>query len=163
MPGRDAPWDIDVLYDYMKMRSATCSPTTLDQCFTMLAYFGVNSGFLLPNSKFDGGDPILRKNVSRLKKQLRIDSATKARDAGVNINVQRCTPLDGRTVELLLSAFRVYTKQRFRSLPRADRHYTVANLMQHTAGMRFGHFLYRSYTVHSFARDTSGSFHLATD
>ena len=63
VPGRDGPWDTDVLYNYMLMRSQTCAPSTLTSCFTHLAHFGVNYNHILPNSKHDGGDPVLRKNV----------------------------------------------------------------------------------------------------
>ena len=163
VPGRDAPWDTQVLWQYMRMRAKTCNPTTLASCFTMLAHFSVDTGFLLPNSKFDGGCPVLRKHVARIKKQLRIDDAVAAAATNKNREVHHCTALGQGSVELLLSAFRVRTEAEFNKLSRVDRHNLAIVPMQHTVGMRFGHFLHRSYTVGSFVRGTEGSAHLITD
>lgn len=163
VPGRDIPWDIDVLYNYMLMRSKTCVPSTLTSCFTHLAYFSVESGFILPNSKFDGGDPILRKGVVRLKRQLNLDYADNAAKIGVDHAVHRCTATGQGAVELILSSLQVRSEAAFNGLSREDRHQVAITPMSHTAGMRFGHFLYRSYSVHSFVRGRGGSFHLVTD
>ena len=157
------PWDIDVLYSYMRMRSETCAPSTLTSCFTHLAYFSVETGFILPNSKFDGGDPILRKGVVRIKRQLNLDYADSATVLGADLSVHRCTPTGQGAVELVLSAWQVRSEADFNRLSRADRHNVAITPMSHTAGMRFGHFLSRTYTTHSFVSGRGGSCHLVTD
>ena len=163
VPGRDAPWDADVLYNYMLWRSKTCAPSTLASCFTMLAHFGVDTGHALPNSKYDGGDPILRKKISRIKRQLRIDHAEASRQRGVRHEVHHCTALGKGSVDLTLSAFGVRSEAAFNRLSRTDRHNVAITPLQHTAGMRFGHFLARSYAVDSFVSGMDGSYHLITD
>ena len=163
VPGRDVPWDVDVLYNYMLMRSETCAPSTLTSCFTQLAHFGVDFGFILPNSKHDGGDPVLRKGVQRIKKQLNIDYADKAAQRGETITVHHCTALGNGAVSLILSTLQVRSESAFNQLSRVDRFNVAISPLMHTAGMRFGHFLYRSYSVHSFVRGRGGSFHLVTD
>jgi hypothetical protein len=128
-----------------------------------LAHFSVETGFILPNSKFDGGDPVLRKGVVRIKKQLNLDYVAKTEQTGVDYAVHRCTPTGKGVVELVLSSLQVHSEAAFNRLSRADRHHVAITPMSHTAGMRFGHFLYRSYSVHSFVRGRGGSYHLVTD
>ena len=163
VPGRDVPWDIDVLYNYMLMRSETCAPSTLTSYFTHLAHFGVNFGFILPNSKHDGGDPVLRKGVQRIKKQLNIDYADAAARSGQTITVHHCTALGNGAVSLILSTLQVRSEAAFNRLSRVDRFNVAITPLMHTAGMRFGHFLYRAYSVHSFVPGRGGAYHLVTD
>ena len=163
VPGRDAPWDADVLYNYMLWRAQTCAPSTLASKFTMLAHFGVDTGHALPNSKYDGGDPILRKKISRMKRQLRIDHAESTRQHGAPHQVHHCTALGKGSVDLVLSAFGVRSETAFNKLSRVDRHNVAITPLQHTAGMRFGHFIARSYAVDSFVCDMDGSYHLISD
>ena len=62
-----------------------------------------------------------------------------------------------------LSAFRLISEDRFNELTRKDRHHLAASLMQHTGGMRFGHFRDRQYTLDSFSTDADGTIRLVTD
>ena len=128
----------------------------------MLAHFGPETGFVLPNSKFDG-DPALRRGVERIKKQLRIDAAIEATESGTPQDVERCTPLGRDSVELILSALRVFGEEQFSRLPRTDRHHVVASMMQHTQGLRFGHFIYRNYSRAAFFEDPNGSLFMMSD
>ena len=82
---------------------------------------------------------------------------------GIDRAIHRCTPAGQGVVELLLSAHQVRSEVDFNRLSRADRHNVAITPMSHTAGMRFGHFLFRSYSIHSFVLGRGGSYHLVTD
>ena len=80
------------------------------------------------------------------------------------IDVDRCTPVARPGVSMLLSAFRVSSEPRFNVLTRKDRHHVEGMVMQHTGGMRFGHFPDREYQIESFHVDAAdGSMRLVTD
>ena len=64
---------------------------------------------------------------------------------------------------MMLSAFRIFDESSFNALPRRDRHELNAATMQHTTGMRFGHFLYRTYTVDTLTFGADGAIRLVTD
>ena len=53
VPGKDVPWDLALLTEYMEWRAETCKPSTLAGVFSILAHFGAIFGFLLPNSRDD--------------------------------------------------------------------------------------------------------------
>ena len=164
IPGQDVKWDMGLLWDYLLERSRTCKPTTLVQIATKLRHFGVMHGHVLATSKFDA-KPGEYGIIRNMKRQLAIRARANARDAGrPHEDVDRCTPIGKRGIEMLLSAFEVSSQQAFRKLHRSDRHHIVAAAMQHTGGMRFGQFHERDYTIHSFMKDAKdGSFRLVTD
>ena len=160
VPGRDAPWDARLLWAFMQLRARTCKPQTVVQNLTALAHFSTSSGHVLPTSKFDG-NALLHRLISRMKRQLSLNLPI---GTHATFTPERCTALGRRTVSLLLSAFQVHGRSEFRALPRGLRHHLFASVMQATAGMRFGHFIYRRYTRDSFLIDaTDSSVRLLTD
>ena len=160
VPGKDAPWDLALVSDYMEWRAKTCKPTTLASCFSVLTHFGSLFGFLLPNSR-DDDDSLSYRRLCNIKKQLAIDHVERSGCAELP---SRCTPLGRHDVSLLLSTFGVVGRRSFRKLPRRHRHHLAILVMQHAQGMMFGHFLYRSYTAQQFRWDVSDSaFTLVTD
>ena len=161
VPGRDAPWDLLLVYDYMLWRGETCKPSTLARIFSILTHFGTANGFLLSNSRHDN-DSLTYRRLKNMKKQLVIDFSNRfGADALVP---NRCTPLGKWTVALLLSAFGATDKAKFAALSRLNRHHLACNVMQHSEGMRFGHFLYRQYTIDDFIVDgRDGTLRLTTD
>lgn len=160
IPGKDAPWDLALLSDYMEWRAKTCKPSTLESCFSILAHFGALFGFLLPNSR-DDDDSLSYRRLKNIKKQLSIDHVQ--RSGGAELP-SRCTPLGHRDVSLLLSAFGVTSRATFRALPRRHAHHLFCSVVQHAQGMRYGHFIYRAYKTCNFQRDIhDGSFNLPTD
>ena len=157
VPGQDVPWSIALLAEYMQWRARTCKPTTLTGIFSVLSHFGTMFGFLLPTSR-DDDDSLSFRRIRNIKKQLAIDYVERT---GEPDEPSRCTPLGKHDVSLLLSAFGVVSKERFAALPRRHRHHLFACVAQHAKAMRYGHFLYRSYTITQFAPDaTDGSFTL---
>ena len=164
VPGRDVPWDTSLLWEYVQHRAQTCKPETVKQILTKLAHFGARFKFVLATSKFDG-DPATHRSIIKMKKQLVLDAREAADAAGVPYApVERCTPVARRGVNMLLSAFRVSGESRFDALVRKDRHHIASMVMQHTGGMRFGHFRDREYQISSFNVDAAdGSMHLVTD
>ena len=162
VPGRDSPWDATLLWRYLQFRSERCKVSTLMSAISMLAYFSPETGHVLPNDKCDG-NPQLRRALDRIKKQLKIDAAQEVADESFIKSVQRSTPLDKGAVELALATLQVTSEERFARLNRVDRHNVVLTAVQHTAGMRFGHFLARQYTDASFRKDADGSRHLISD
>ena len=164
VPGRDVQWDMQLLWDYFKQRSTTCKPTTIVQIVTKLRHFGMMHGFVLANSKFDAR-PAEYGMVRNMKRQVALDARSDARQKGIqHADVERCTPISKRGIDLLLSAFQVSGRNAFAALFRADCHHLVASVMQHTGGMRYGQFVERDYAVDSFIRDSKDdSLRLVTD
>jgi len=118
----------------------------------------------LPTSKFDG-DAAGHRNIQRMKRQLAINArAAAAADGVAYVPVDRCAPVGRRGISMILSAFRLTSEERFNELPRKDRHHIAASVMQHTGGMRFGHFRDRQYPLDAFAIDgVDASIRLITD
>ena len=161
VPGRDARWDLSLLYDFMLWRAETNKPSSLWRIFSILAHFGSVFGFLLANSRFDS-DSLTYRRLKSIKKQLVIDYAAKHGTAAMAPN--RCTPLGKWAVQLLFAAFGVISRLRFVTLTRRDRHHLACCVFQHTQGMRFGHFIAKQYTVDDFNVDArDGSMTLLTD
>ena len=162
VPGKDVPWDASLLWQYLQFRSQKCKASTLVSILSMLAHFGPETGFVLPNSKYDG-NPELRRSLERMKKQLRLDAALEKEEDNVERDVGRATPLDQGSVELLLSAFQIFDEDAFLRRSREDRHNVMLSAVQYTAGVRFGHFLARQFTEASFRKRPNGSYHLVSD
>ena len=164
VPGKDVDWDMQLLWDYMLMRSTTCKPTTVVQIATKLRHFGLRHRFVLETSKFDTR-PNQYNAIKNMKRELSIQARAQAKADGVQYAaVDRCTPIGKRGVDMLLSAFELVDEQAFRRLSRVDRHNIAATVMQHTGGMRFGQLFERDYVVDSFVRDArDGSMRLITD
>ena len=135
------------------------------QIATKLRHFGVMHGFVLATSKFNA-NPEDYSAIRNMKRQLAIRAREQAKEQGKqHEEVERCTPVGKRGVDMMLSSFRVYSRRAFQRLRRADRHHLFATVMQHTGGgMRFGQSHERDYTVESFVQDArDGSFRLVTD
>ena len=93
-----------------------------------------------------------------MRKQLHINYKSKSSGAEAS-----CVPLENESVAMMLSAYRVTDEQAFLALPRQARHHLMASLLQHTAAMRFGHFVDRNYTVSDFKRaPVDGAYRLFT-
>ena len=160
VPGRDVPWSLPLLAEYMQWRARTCKPSTLKGIFSVLSHFGTMYGFLLPTSR-DDDDSLSFRRIRNIKKQLSIDYVELT---GEPDEPERCTPLGKHDVSMLLSSYGVVSRERFDALPRLHRHHLFAAVAQHAKAMRYGHFLYRSYTIPQFLRDgTCGAFSLFTD
>ena len=98
-----------------------------------------------------------------MKREISIYYCNNKGIAGLTYDVAHSTPLAKNAMELLLSAFGVFGEVHFGRLQRADRHHLVASVLQHTKGLRFGHFLARDYTVNSFVLGGDGAYRLTTD
>ena len=163
IPGRDVPWDMSLLWQYLQFRSSTCKPSTQKGILSALAHFGSNHGQLLATSRFDY-DSLAYRNICKMKKQLLLDFRVMHNNDETMIGPNRCTPLARQAVSMMFNAFGVVDFESFASLHRADRHHLFVNAISHTAGMRFGHFPARSYVKDMFVRDPSdGSYRLTTD
>ena len=164
VPGRDIAWDMLMVWDYLKFRARTCKPETVKQVLTKLGHFGARFNFVLPTSKFDG-DAAGHRNITRMKKQIAIDAREEARANGHAFQpADRCSPVGRRSISMILSAFRLTSEERFNELCRKDRHHIADSVMQHTGGMRFGHFPDRQYPLDAFAVDAvDATLRLVTD
>ena len=140
LPGRDCPWTARPLWEYLSHRATSCSPATIRTILSKLARRSVQFNHVLPLQKYEQ-PTILYKQVRRMVRQLQIDHATRA-----ITKLKGSTPIGSDVVTSILQAFSIHHEASFARLPRACRHHVVACLMQHTAGLRFGHFIYRSYT-----------------
>ena len=159
IPGKDVPWVAILLWRYMLMRSETCKPSSINSCFSALASFGTAFEHVLPTTKYDG-NPLLRRQIVNMKRQIAV-MYTMGRGRGKPSTSS--TPLGSEGVSLLLSAFAVFDEAAFNRLGRRDRHEINAATMQHGTAMRFGHFLYRQYTVSTLSFGADGTVRLITD
>ena len=162
IPGKDEPWNAFLLWKYMLYRAEKCKPTTVFSAVSALAHIGTLHGHVLPTQKWDG-NPLFYRQLKNMKREISQRYRSTHALNGATFDVRRSTPIGAQSVSLLLSHFRVYDKASFLSLPRQHRHHLVISMMQHTCGMRFGHFLWRNYRVSSFTRDRHGTFRLITD
>ena len=162
VPGKHETWNAFVLWKYLCFRARRCKPTTVFSCLSALAHCGTMHGYVLPTNKFDG-NPLMYRQIKNMKREISLRYSAEHGADGATFDVKQSTPLGNGTVALVLSAFSMASKRSFRRLRRADRHHIVASMMQHTCGMRFGHFLSREYRVTSFFQDANGSFRLLTD
>ena len=48
IPGKDVPWDIALIGEYMEFRAKTCKPSTLSGIWSILSHFGTMFGFSPP-------------------------------------------------------------------------------------------------------------------
>ena len=162
VPGRDEEWNAFVLWKYMVHRSEKCKPSTVFSAVSALAYIGTLNGFVLPTQKWDG-NPLFYRQLKNMKRELSLRYRSKNPEGGATYDVKRSTPIGAQSISLLLSHFQVYDQASFLRLPRVHRHNLAIAMMQHTCGMRFGHFLWRKYRVSSFTCDIHGTFRLVTD
>ena len=162
IPGMHEQWNAFVLWKYLVFRSQKCKPTSVFSCVSALAHFGTLHGFVLPTTKFDN-DSLLYRQIKNMKREISLRYRAKHGIAGATYDVQQSTPLGNDSVSLICSAFSIDGECAFLVLCRRDRHHVAASVMQHTCGMRFGHFLSRAYRRSAFTRDAHGSFRLITD
>ena len=162
IPGRDGPWNAFLLWKYMQFRAEKCKPTTVFSAVSALSHVGVKFGFVLPTQKCDG-NALLYRQITNMKREISLAYRQQHGSDGATFDVQRSTPLGAESISLILSHFQVVDRPSFMRLSRRDRHHVAVSMMQHTCGMRFGHFLSRSYRVSSFVRDAHGTFRLVTD
>ena len=146
----------------MLHRADKCKPTTVFSAISALAHFGTLHGFVLPTQKWDG-NPLFYRQIKNMKREISLRYRAKMGAAGVTYHVARSTPIGAQSVSLLLSHFQVYDEPAFLRLERLHRHHLVVSMMQHTCGMRFGHFLWRRYRKSAFVEDRHGTFRLVTD
>ena len=162
IPGRDEEWNPFLLWKYLVFRSQTCKPSSVYSVLSALSHCGILHGFVLPTSKFDG-KALFYRQISNMKREIALRYRMRNHTKGAVHDVRRATPVGAQSVSLLLSYFRVYDEASFLRLPREHRHNVVISMMQHTCGMRFGHFLWRNYRVSAFTKDMHGTFRLVTD
>ena len=159
LPGRDVPWNAILLWRYLLMRSETCKPSSISSCLSALSACSLRYNHLLPTQKSDG-DSLLRRQLVNMKREIAIRYNE---GKGKNVEVKKSTPLAKQDVELMLSSLQVWDEARFNKLSRRDRHEVNACTMQHGCAMRFGHFLYRAYTVDMLLFGADGAVRLVTD
>jgi len=162
VPGRDTPWVPFLLWRFLLFRSERCKPTTIFAGLSALAHFGHYHRHVLPTRKEDG-NAMLHRDIANMKREVSIIYCSKKGIRGLTYDVQHSTPLAKAAMELILSAFGVFDEAHFRRLKREDRHHLAGSAMQHTKGLRFGHFLYRDYKVASFVLGADGTYRLSTD
>lgn len=163
VPGRDIPWDMSIIWQYLQHRAKSCKPETIKAILTKLGRISERYKHILPTSRFDC-DPYGYRSVTKMKRQLFINAQREADGAGeIYEAVDRCTPIGKRGVSMLLSAFGISSEARFNALPRRDRHHVVTTVMQHAGGMRFGGLPKKDYTLNDFTVTTAGDVRLITD
>ena len=158
VPGEHEPWDVGILWQYMRSRAETCKPTTLASHLSKLAHAGVTHGHLLPLQKSEQ-PTLLYKQVKRITRQLQLEYSKKeaAGSGGGSI------PVGNAVVTAMLQTFKAYFRGDFLALSRANRHHLLMCALQHTAALRFGHFLHKKFKVRDITWLADGTAQLLTD
>ena len=163
VPGLDESWCMTLLWHYLLFRSKTCRPSSIVSVLSALSHHGVTAGFLLPTSKFDS-DSLGYKLIVRMRKQLALRHRARFGGLIAGYGPNRCTPLGSASVSLLFSACAVLDKESFQACSRVVRHNLWCSAMQHSRGMRYGHFIFRSYVISDFVVDgRDNTLRLSTD
>lgn len=149
IPGRDTQWDRALLWKYMQFRAQTCKPGTVVSNLSALTHFGSRRNYVLPTSRFDG-DPSLRRDVTNMKRQLHLDYREKHGGVAAAYGPDQCCPMDNTAVCIILTALKIFSRKSFMAKSRFTRMHVVGSVMQHSRGMRFGHFIARMYTWQAF-------------
>ena len=162
VPGRDEVWNAFLLWKFMLFRAEKCKPTTVFSSLSALAHCGVQHGYVLPTTKWDG-NALFYRQIKNMKREISRMYRASRQVNGATYDVLRSTPVGASSISLILSHFQVVDERSFLRLSRANRHHIAVSMMQHTCGMRFGHFMWRKYTVASFPCDLYGTYRLLTD
>ena len=139
-----------------------CKPSSVSSCLSALTHFGHHCLFVLSTCKEDGNS-LLHRDIAAMKREIALYYRAKKGIAVTTYDVDHSTPLGQLSVELILSALGVVSEEAFRDLRREDKHHIWASLVQHTVGMRFGHFLARDYKYQHFTVASDGAYRLVTD
>ena len=125
--------------DYLVYRSESCAPKTVLTILSKLAHKSIAYNHVLPLQKHDQ-PTILHKQVKRMVRELQLQYAQHA-----VTKLKGSSPLGCLSMTAMLRMFTVTSESSFNRLPRACRHHIAVSAMQHTAGLRFGHFIFRLY------------------
>ena len=140
---------MSLLWQFMQYRAGSCKPQTVISNVSALAHFGWRCNQVLATSKYDG-DALMYKQISAMRKQLKLNYRSLHGDMTTTYGPDRCCPIDNKSVALILQALRIFDCRRFRSLSRYTRHHIFGLVVRHSHGMRFGHFPARMYTRQMF-------------
>ena len=151
LPGKDRPWEAQPLWDYLSYRAESCAPATIMTILSKLAHKSISYNYVLPLQKHER-PTVLYKQVKRMVRQLQLQQAPRSTN-----RLKGSTPLGVEEVSAMLQMFAIAHEASFNRLPRACRHHVVATLMQHSAGLRFGHFIFREYTSSKLIWNTLGA------
>ena len=163
IPGMRCAWDLVLLWKFMQHRARRCKTTTVVSALSALAHMGAMFNHLLATSRYDS-DSLMYRKICKMRRQLKIDYALAHNELATAYGPDQCCPLAKGDVSLILSGFSVRSFSYFRKLSRYNRHHVVASVLQHSQGLRFGHFPARMYTWQAFVWSaTKREFHLVTD
>ena len=154
VPGRDGPWDSAIIWKYLRLLSKTCRPATITSKLSMLAHYGARCGHVLPVSKHEQPS-LLYKRIVQMRKQLVLDAASAVATDTRTPNAKLA--IDNRSVVAILRRHAVTDAASFYRLCDQTQRYVLLSVMQHTRGLRFGHFVHRQYKPKDFKQHWDGS------
>ena len=162
VPGRHVPWVPEVLWAYMRFRARSCKPNTVKSSLSALAHFSHRNKFVLPTRVTDG-KPWFYRVIANCKRQIALNFRADHGDSA-EYAVDQCCPLGNIIICLIVTALQVFSHTDYMKLSRYSKHQFVGCFLQHTCGMRFGHFAARMYTCYMFVWSAADrAFGLMTD
>ena len=162
IPGRHVPWVPEVLWSYMQFRAKKCKPGTVKSSLSALAHFSHRNKFMLPTRVLDG-KPWFHRVIANCKRQVVLDFRAQHGDSA-EFAVDQCCPLGNIIICLIVTALGVFSAKDYMRLSRYSKHHLLCCFLQHTCGMRFGHFAARMYTIYMFVWSAADkAFGLMTD
>ena len=149
VPGRDRPWQIDVVAQYLQYRSRRCNARTLEQIKSKIKHCGICYGHLLPTAKTEG-PALQRLQLAMVTRAIRKRLAAALRAAGKQVGPKRSMALGRVAMGLLFSAYGATSFAGFSALPQVVRCWLTVCVAMGTGCMRF--FLVRWLWQHAYLR-----------
>ena len=136
VPGRDAPWTIGPVRDYLEWRSQRVNVRTLHSVRSKLKHCSICYGHLLPNAK--GENPAeLRLQLAMVMRMVGKRQAKDCKQRGISSDPKRSLALGRVAIGLLFSAYDATTEAGFRALDSSTRNWLATCACMHTGCMRF--------------------------
>ena len=150
LPGRDRPWDFQILYAFMRTRARTCRPSTLRSVLTMLKEGGAKYRHFLPTQKHEQPHILyhrIRRMMAQLAKEHRARTAATPAAAPAATGPRRATAVGTKSIGIVISALGATSPAGMANMGRTNAANIVKMAFSHTGALRHGHFSSRRLRV----------------
>ena len=136
IPGRDKPWSIAEVAEYLEWRGRTNNVRSLAQIKSKLKHCGMCYNHLLPTAR-EEGPSLLRLQLALVCKAIGKAQVAALARVGISAGPKRSLALGRIAISLLFSAHGATNRRGFLALDRKTRHRLAICATMHTGCMRF--------------------------
>ena len=136
IPGRDKPWSIATIQDYLEWRSKRVNVRTLHAVRSKLKHCSLCYNHLLPNAKGEG-PATLRLQLAMIMRDIGKKQKKECKARGISADPKRSLALGRVAIGLLFSAYGATMRSGFDGLQESTRNWLVMCASMHTGCMRF--------------------------